>query len=71
MSSRRLMLITIGLALVVLARIGWAVQGLRLPVRGLGALSTHLKPNRNHQFPSKGTENGHSSNEENRRSEAR
>jgi hypothetical protein len=41
------MLITIGLALVVLALIGWAVQGLRLPGRGLGALSTHLKSDRN------------------------
>jgi hypothetical protein len=64
------MLITIGLALVVLALIGWAVQGLRLPGRGLGALSTHLKSDRNHQFHLKETENGHSSNEENRRSEA-
>jgi hypothetical protein len=41
------MLITIGLALVVLALIGWAVQALRLPVRGLGALSTHLRSDRN------------------------
>jgi len=45
--SRRLLLITIGLALVGLALIGWAVQALRLPARGLGALSTHLRPDRN------------------------
>jgi hypothetical protein len=44
MSSRRLMLITIGLALVVLALVGWAVQALRFPGRGLGVLSTHLRP---------------------------
>jgi hypothetical protein len=41
------MLITIGLAVVVLALIGWAVQALRLPGRGLGALSTHLQSDRN------------------------
>jgi hypothetical protein len=41
------MLITIGLALLVLALIGWAVQALRLPGRGLGALSAHLQSNRN------------------------
>jgi hypothetical protein len=41
------MLVTIGLALVVLALIGWAVQALRLPRRGLGALSTHLQSDRN------------------------
>jgi ABC-type Co2+ transport system permease subunit len=45
--SRRLLLITIGLALVVLALIGWLVQALRLPGRGLGALNTHLQSNRN------------------------
>jgi len=45
--SRRLLLITIGLALVVLALIGWSVQALRLPARGLGALSTHLRPDHN------------------------
>jgi hypothetical protein len=42
-----LLLISIGLALLVLALIGWAVQALRLPGRGLGALSTHLQSNRN------------------------
>jgi len=46
--SRRLLLITIGLALVVLALIGWAVQAVRLPGRGLGALNAQLRsdPNR-------------------------
>jgi hypothetical protein len=41
------MLITIGLALLVLALMGWAVQALRLPERGLGALSTRLQSDRN------------------------
>jgi hypothetical protein len=41
------LLITIGLALVVLALIGWAVQAFRLPGRGLGALSTHRQSDRN------------------------
>jgi hypothetical protein len=45
--SRSLLLITIGLALVVLALIGWAVRALRLPGRALAALSTHLKSDRN------------------------
>jgi hypothetical protein len=48
------MLITIGVALVVLALIGWAVQALRLPGRGLGALSTHLQSNRNRPISLKG-----------------
>jgi hypothetical protein len=48
------MLITIGLALVVLALIGCAVQALRLPGRGLGALSTHLQTNRDRPISLKG-----------------
>jgi hypothetical protein len=44
------MLITIGVALVGLALIGWAVQALRLPGRGLGALSTHLQSNFNREL---------------------
>jgi hypothetical protein len=48
------MLITIGLALVALALIGWAVQGLRLPGRGLGALSMHLKSDRNQPISPEG-----------------
>ncbi|HEU5212025.1 MAG TPA: hypothetical protein VFU10_04590 [Gaiellaceae bacterium] len=47
MSSRRLLLITIGLVLVVLALIGWAVEALLLPRRGLGALNTRLNSDRN------------------------
>ena len=48
------MLTTIGVALVVLALVGWAVQALRLPWRGLGVLSTHLQSNRNRPISLKG-----------------
>jgi hypothetical protein len=50
------MLITIGLALVVLALIGWAVQALRLPGLGLAARARISSPVATDQFPSKETE---------------
>jgi hypothetical protein len=52
--SRRLLLITIGLALVVLALIGWAVHALRFPGRWLDALSTHRQSDRNRPISLKG-----------------
>lgn len=54
MRSRRLLLITIGLALVLIALIGWAVQALRLPERALSALTTQRESDRNPPLPLEG-----------------
>ena len=54
MRSRRLLLITIGLALVLIALIGWAVQAVLLPGRALGALTTHRQSDRNRPLPLEG-----------------
>ena len=48
----RLILVILG---AVLALIGWAVQAVRLPGRGLGALTAHRQSDRTDHFPSKET----------------